>query len=341
MTASLFRPVPDELVAAKEVLRERLIARVERQLVQALDFRKRRRYHPTPGVNLVGLGIGEKIVANRPTSALCVKVLVAKKYPRGRIPRADRIPASIGGVPTDIEGVGYAKKFQLPNQARYRPVLGGVSGSLAFDAVGVRYAGTLGVIVVDREQPHALYVLSNNHVLANENRAGIGAAVVQPATLDGGKPADRIAALDRFVPLRFNNEPNSMDAAIARFDAGINVTEVILNIGPPTGSADPTLNLVVRKAGRSTGVTEGIVRTVQFDVVNVVYGQGTVRMDNVMVIEGVRGSFSRPGDSGSAIVDLQGKVIGLLFAGSDKVTFAIPIQRVLEQLRVDIATAEV
>jgi hypothetical protein len=341
MMGSLFRPVPDELVAAKEELRDRLITRVERQLVQALAFRKRRRYHPTPGVNLVGIGIGEKTIANRPTSALCVKVLVAKKYPPGRITRSDRIPASIGGVLTDVDGVGYARKFQFPKQVRHRPVPGGVSGSLAFEAVGVRYAGTLGVIVVDRDQPSVLYALSNNHVLANENRAAIGSAVVQPAILDGGKPADRVAALDRFVPLRYNNEPNSMDAAIARFDSGIGVTEVILNLGAPAGSGDPTLNLLVRKAGRTTGVTEGIVRTVQFDVVNVVYEQGSVRMDNVMVIEGVKGSFSRPGDSGSAVVDPQGTVIGLLFAGSDKVTFAIPIQRVLQQLRVDIATAEV
>ena len=61
-------------------------------------------------------------------------------------------------------------------------------------------------------------------------------------------------------------------------------------------------------------------------------------MDDVMVIEGVRGSFSRPGDSGSAIVDPQGNVVGLLFAGSDTVTFAIPIRRVLQRLRVAIAT---
>lgn len=76
----------------------------------------------------------------------------------------------------------------------------------------------------------------------------------------------------------------------------------------------------------------------QFDVFNVVYDQGPVRMDNVMVIEGVNGKFSRPGDSGSAIVDSQGKVVGLLFAGSDTVTFAIPILRMLRDLRIDIAT---
>jgi len=338
VTQSLFQPVPTEMLAAKVELRDRLVTRLERQGVRALALRKRRQYHPSPGVNLVGIGIGEKIVDDRPTSELCVKVLVARKYPRGKINRTDRIPAAIGGVPIDIEGVGYPKKFLLPNQQRQRPVPAGVSGSLAFEAVGFQYAGTLGVVVVDTQQPGVLYALSNNHVLANENRAAIGAGTVQPATLDGGRPVDRVAALDRFVPLVYNNEPNQMDAAIARFDAGIAVTKEILAIGALTGSGDPTLNLLVRKSGRTTGVTEGIVRAVQFDVFNVVYEQGTVRMDDVMVIEGVKGSFSRPGDSGSAIVDAQGRVVGLLFAGSDTVTFAIPIRRVLQRFRVDIAT---
>ena len=338
MTQSLFQPVPTEMLAAKVELRDRLVTRLERQAVRALALRKRRQYHPSPGVNLVGIGIGEKIVDDRPTSELCGKVLVARKYPRGKINRTDRIPAAIGGVPIDIEGVGYPKKFVLPNQQRQRPVPAGVSGSLTFEAVGFQYAGTLGVVVVDTQQPGVLYALSNNHVLANENRAAIGAGMVQPATLDGGKPVDRVAALDRFVPLVYNNEPNQMDAAIARFDAGIAVTREILAIGALTGSGDPALNLLVRKSGRTTGVTEGIVRTVQFDVFNVVYEQGTVRMDDVMVIEGVKGSFSRPGDSGSAIVDAQGRVVGLLFAGSDTVTFAIPIRRVLQRFRVDIAT---
>ncbi len=37
------------------------------------------------------------------------------------------------------------------------------------------------------------------------------------------------------------------------------------------------------------------MRAVQFDVFNVVYEQGSVRMDNVMVIEGVKGASAGPG----------------------------------------------
>jgi hypothetical protein len=76
------------------------------------------------------------------------------------------------------------------------------------------------------------------------------------------------------------------------------------------------------------------VRAVNFDVFGVQYDQGLVRIDNVIVIEGIDGSFSDQGDSGSVIVDHQGRVVALLFGGSDVVTYAIPITRVLRRLKV-------
>lgn len=129
-----------------------------------------------------------------------------------------------------------------------------------------------------------------------------------------------------------------MDAAIAEFTNAAQVNRSILGIGVPTGAGTPSLGLLVRKSGRTTGLTEGIVRVVHFDVFGVQYDQGLVRVDDVIVIEGIAGPFSRSGDSGSAIVDPRGRIVALLFAGSPQVTFAIPIRRVLRRLRVRIAT---
>ena len=325
--------LPADVISAKTRLRDRLLPPVERQMSEAMALRRVRRHHPDPGVNLVGVGIGEKVTAGGRTGVLCVKVLVARKFPTGRIDRSDRIPASVDGIPTDVEAVGYPRKFAIDNLLRQRPVLGGVSGSPSLKAAGYRFAGTLGVVLVGQ----ASYILSNNHVLADENRLAVGATIVQPATLDGGTDADRVARLAAFVPLKFGNARNWMDAAAARFDAGVSVSPTILGIGPLTGAGDPSLNLLVRKAGRTTGLTEGIVRVVRFDVFDVQYDQGMVRVDDVMVIENTAGPFSRPGDSGSAIVDTQGRVIGLLFAGSDLVTFAIPIRRILRRFKLRVA----
>ena len=47
-------------------------------------------------------------------------------------------------------------------------------------------------------------ILSNNHVLANSNDAQVGDTVVQPGSIDGGHAvSDKIAELERFVPIEF------------------------------------------------------------------------------------------------------------------------------------------
>jgi hypothetical protein len=200
-------------------------------------------------------------------------------------------------------------------------------------------AGTLGVFVRGNGSSRTRHILSNNHVLANENQIPIGTAMVQPGTLDGGTTANRVAQLSHSIDLKFDNKRNWMDAALATISAGVAVDPTIMDIGVPTGAADPTLNLLVRKSGRTTGLTEGVVRVLKFDVFDVEYDEGMVRVDDIVVIESTTSKeFSKAGDSGSAIVDAQGRVVALLFGGTDAVTFAIPIKRILKRFKVRIAT---
>ena len=49
--------------------------------------------------------------------------------------------------------------------------------------------------------------------------------------------------------------------------------------------------------------------------------------------------MSAGGDSGSAVLDMAGNVIGLLFAGSDAATLVNPIQAVNSALNIQIVTA--
>ena len=49
----------------------------------------------------------------------------------------------------------------------------------------------------------------------------------------------------------------------------------------------------------------------------------------------IAGDFSAGGDSGSAIFDMQGNAVGLLFAGSDTVTIFTPMKTVFSQLGID------
>ena len=91
----------------------------------------------------------------------------------------------------------------------------------------------------------------------------------------------------------------------------------------------------VCKAVRTTGYTEGRVVGVT-GVTDVDYAGGTARFVDQIVIEATIdnvGSFSDSGDSGSAILNDDHELAGLLFAGNGSHTMANPISDVISQLR--------
>jgi hypothetical protein len=148
--------------------------------------------------NIIGVGIGPKIKKGRRTARTSIRFYVEKKVPPKAVPSADMIPAKIRGIPTDVVETGrlYA---QVPiAQQRVRPAMGG--GSVGFKAATFVMAGTLGCVVTDGEKR---YILSNNHVLANENALPLNSPIFQPGLLDNGNAAkDRIARLKKFVKIR-------------------------------------------------------------------------------------------------------------------------------------------
>jgi S1-C subfamily serine protease len=132
------------------------------------------------------------------------------------------------------------------------------------------------------------------------------------------------------------NEPgnNTVDCAIARPLSADLVNPDVLNIGIPSGAGAVTLGTAVRKSGRTTGLTSGEIT--QLDVtVQVLYGSQIAVFKNQLAT----GARSQGGDSGSAVLDMDNKVVGLLFAGSNTSTIMNPIQFVLEALQVQVVTA--
>src|SRR4029453_7377328 len=104
-------------------------------------------------------------------------------------------------------------------------------------------AGTLGCFVRSGASS-ALYILSNNHVLADENRYRKGGHIVQPGTLDGGSPtADRVAKLTRFVRLE-PKKTNFVDCAIAKLNAASKAdVNKLKGIGRLAGQRSPGLQV--------------------------------------------------------------------------------------------------
>jgi hypothetical protein len=152
--------------------------------------------------NVVGVAVGYKESDGVVTDQVAVVVLVQEKRPLAALSAQDVIPKQVDGLLTDVIEVGYLRAQQTPRE-RFRPVIpSGVSiGHYKITA------GTLGTLVKDRRTGDML-ILSNNHVIANSNDAVIGDAITQPGPMDGGNnPADVVAKLERFVRLRFTDEP--------------------------------------------------------------------------------------------------------------------------------------
>jgi len=309
--------------------------------------------------NVVACGVGFKETERGMTDEPCVVVSVTRKMPEAQLSPADVVPKKLGEVKTDVVETGVIRALQ-GHTDRWRPAPGGVS----IGHVDIT-AGTLGCLVTRGDQ---LFILSNNHVLANSNAAQRGNPIIQPGRYDGGTLDDQIATLEDFIPINFGTSPptcsmatgvegflnwlakllgsshrvmafqevpdrNLVDAAIARPLSDDLVEKRILEIGVPQGSRDATLGTQVKKSGRTTGFTTG--RITQIDVTTQVsYGEG---QDAIFEDQLMAGAMSKGGDSGSAVLDEEDYVVGLLFAGSDTTTIINPIQFVLEALNVEIA----
>lgn len=314
------------------------------KLVREIQERHTKELMTIPGVvgTAVGLGQGAQPV-----------MLILLEY--GGVPG---IPAHLDGMPVRplITGKIYAlpKPDGPPGQDKNPPQdEDPIDPTARFDRpvpIGVSTghpditAGTIGCRVTDGTN---VYALSNNHVYANSNDAGIGDAVIQPGTYDGGKsPENDIGTLDDFKEILFDGSPNIIDAAIALSSTGL-----LDNATPSDGYGTPKsttiqsdldlINKPVKKYGRTTGLTKGKVYAIGATV-NVGYNEGTALFVNQIVIS--PGSFSAGGDSGSLVV-IDGKnrykaddrkPVGLLFAGSILYTIANPIDAVLEAFGVEI-----
>jgi hypothetical protein len=246
----------------------------------------------------------------------------------------------------DVRYVGRIRARAKPwYRSKQRPLL--IGASTGFLATGFIMAGTLGCFVRSGSST-ALYILSNNHVLADENRYAKGGSIVQPGALDGGSPtADRVAKLTRFVRLE-TGQTNFVDCAIAKLNASIQAdVHKLKGLGTLAGkrSGDLQIGDVVHKVGRTTGVRHGKVTAIELDGVDVEYDIGVVSFDNQIEIEGAGNrSFSDAGDSGSLIVDDEMRAGALLFAGGDHggsngkgLTYGNPIGAVLQALNVKLA----
>lgn len=315
--------------------------------------------------NVVGVGLGYKIIQDKITNKPAILVLVKKKIPNEKLLGRNCVPKVLNDIPTDVIEVGEVRLLDVRIE-KARPARPGMSiGHYKITA------GTFGALVRDVKTGKPL-ILSNNHVLANatdgnDGKSAIGDAILQPGAHDGGTSYDIIARLERFVPIYKNSSEstcpiarsvekfingllkvikpdyeikftkkissrNLVDAAVARPVKEEYVSPDIVDLGRITGIQEPRIGMTVQKSGRTTGLTSSEIKAMNV-VINVVLGPGeqATFYDQILT-----GPMAQPGDSGSIVVDENMKAVGLLFAGSDQATLINPITNVMKLLQIEI-----
>lgn len=236
---------------------------------------------------------------------------------------------------------GYRMTCDTSRVNQVRPVCGGISvGHYSVTA------GSVGCIVQDSAGKK--YILSNNHVLARgstlqRQKANVGDNILQPGSIDGGNSDDVVAKLTRWIQMDEDGN-NVADAAIAELISpsvtawlGGGITLVNQNgSGNPPNTGDTCV-----KYGRTTGYTENSVLTTTASI-PVDYGDATIYFRNQIVFSANQG-YENPlcgGDSGSALLNTNGQVVGLCFAGGSEsgveIGVANPIDPILLALAVTI-----
>ncbi len=329
-------------------------------IAQAKQVKQSHMGHLLDKRNVVGVGVGYKFSHGVNTGALGIVVSVQRKEPPSALAAADMVPTTINGLQTDVLETGMLRAFDLGPRDRWRPVV--------FPGVSMGHyqitTGTFGCLV---QRGDEVFILSNNHVLADVNQGKAGDAILQPGPSDGGLIDDHVATLSDYIPIDFGAQPaecafaehtaqllnaiaaafgsshrlqarkqtpgrNRVDAALARPLSPEMVSNEIWGIGAPTGVGEAGLGDPVQKTGRTTAHTKGMITQID----------ATLRIDyngQSALFEGqlVADAMSRPGDSGSAVLDMEKQVVGLLFAGSDVATIINPIDEVLSALNVTLA----
>jgi len=227
------------------------------------------------------------------------------------------------------------------------PIQLGTSGGWADDlANGYCCGGTLGSLIQVGGQKR---ILSNYHVFeadivsgGNGTVASNGDDVIQPGLIDVNCNKNSAQAVATLV-VSHSLPGSNVDCSSANIISGmVDPSGAILEIGTISSSTVAAfVNQAVKKSGRTTGLSRakvsGLNATVSISYENECAG-GTAftKTFSGQIITTNKGSkFLGGGDSGSLMVEdvtSNPRAVGLLFAGSNSVAIANPIDEVLSFL---------
>jgi hypothetical protein len=263
-----------------------LDAMIQAKLAAAADLLK------LPGVT--GVGVGHREKGGQVTDELAIRVYVEHKRPLNEVSAETRIPTEIGGFKTDVIEKGHDVITSLEDVYK-RPIVGGVEITRVEPGLKNGY-GSVCCFVTKRTKtgPNSyqldsdVYMLSAAHVL-EPSVGAVDDLVYQPRPILFGNLCARKADIN------WGN-----DAGLALLGRGIAWKNEICDVGPIGGFGDPVQGQVVRKQGRTTGLTTGRVSDISYEYINMDLGK---RFSDLFRISPVNAneSFALEGDSGGPV----------------------------------------
>jgi hypothetical protein len=272
--------------------------RLRRQTeVEALIERVSPRLLSSPGVRTLAVGLKES--GGTWGDAIVLRVGVEKKRPLAEIPEDEVIPTEIEGIQTDVFEARTTRP--VADTGRYRPLMGGIQVGN-----GTGEVGTLGCLA-KRNAEDDLVILSNHHVMfAGKDATDTGIEIAQPdfsccCCCRSGKIGVVLAG----------SIGGLVDCAIASIVNDVQHVQEIVDIGGVAGTDVAVVGDAVHKRGRTTELTRGTVTMVNFATTS---SQGNAFTNQIFVNPDAGfTNFVEPGDSGSALMNGDDMVVGLIW----------------------------
>ena len=260
-----------------------------------------------PGITGIALGGGHVIVYVEEVTMLALQ----------------KIPTEINGAEIEVKSSGKLRMLSLmqtplresilSRTIRIRPVLGGYSCGCPQITAGT-FSGT----VRDKITGERLG-LTNNHVALGAKwgtqEGFMNNPIFQPGVFDGGTPEDTVGHTVKGAPVELVPAENLIDACTFKPTDPTILSDEVADLGIPGYAVDPEVGILGIKSGRTTGTNESTIESI--GAVIDIDGFGVARFTDQIIF---RPAFAEGGDSGSICLDVNGNVLGLVFAGSDEVT---------------------
>jgi hypothetical protein len=292
-----------------------------------------------PGV--LGVGVGLREVNGQLTDEVVIRIYVRQKKPIDQLAADEVVPPHIDGHKTDVIERSSDEFIAEPGNFKERPMACGLQIARYAGFLGVQgFAGTIGCFVTSRSGPvqgdnllltcaHVLFpnlvhdvTMSDNKLYQNESILGVNCVGIVSDKYQFGGLAD---------------------ASFAYTDADDGANNYVWKIGKITGATRVKLGERIAKFGRTTGRTYGIVTDIDKTISVMARGQSVGFHNQIDITYSQDGSesdrFADEGDSGSAILNAQCQIVGLLWAVDESRMYgtASHINNVFDALDVKLA----